>query len=209
MIRSSPCTSKMWGWEHQSAVWVKMVHNTRSNTSLKSWSSSLGLTLYLSREFKAQLPLTSVALVSSQHICKPDPTLSGQKPTKLETEGTTCEALFKWPVGFPREARQGSNHLHGVCPDPLLPLPPSQHTRQLLKPSNISPLKKPSVLGRSGSFPQPICAVRWVRQRPCGSGENYMTVRLKDDHNVYMRRGMLAEKRRGKLRVCWDVLGPQ
>ena len=35
-----------------------------------------------------------------------------------------------------------------------------------------------------------------------------MTVRLKDDHNVYMRTGRLAQKRRGKLKVPWDVLGP-
>lgn len=69
-----------------------MVQNTRSNTSSKFWSSSLGLILYLSREFEAQLPLTSIAIASSQHICKPVPMLSGQKPRKLETEGTTCEA---------------------------------------------------------------------------------------------------------------------
>ena len=36
-----------------------------------------------------------------------------------------------------------------------------------------------------------------------------MTVRMKDGRNVCKRRGRQAEKRRGKLRVCWDVLGPQ
>lgn len=36
-----------------------------------------------------------------------------------------------------------------------------------------------------------------------------MAVRMKDDHNVCKRRGKLADKGRGKLRVCWDVLGPQ
>lgn len=74
-----------------SAVWVEMVQSM-SNASSKLWASSLGLTLYTSREFQAQLPLTSAALVSSQHISKPDCMLSGQKPRKLQTEGTTCEA---------------------------------------------------------------------------------------------------------------------
>lgn len=75
-----------------SAVWVEMVQSTRSNASSKFWASSLGLILYLRREFKAHLTLTSVAIASPQHICKPDPMLSGQKRRKSETEGTTCEA---------------------------------------------------------------------------------------------------------------------
>lgn len=67
--------------------------------------------MYLSREFKAQLPLTSIAIANSQHICKPDPMLSGQKPRKLETEGTTCElcGLSDWH-GFLEELYNRSKY---------------------------------------------------------------------------------------------------
>lgn len=125
--------------------------------------------LYLSREFKARLPRTSVASGSSQHICKPDPVLSGQRPRKLETEGTTHEArgLSDWH-GFLEDLYDRSEDTLSfsraaitclVCA--LLPLPPSQHTCQLLLLLQASfPPKKPSLLCRSDSFPQHIQAVR-------------------------------------------------
>lgn len=92
-----------------------MVQNTRSNTCSKFSSSSLGLILYLSREFKAQLPLTSVAIVSSQHLCKPDPVLSGQKHKKSETEGTTCEVCgLSDRCGFLEELYNRSKDRGGI-----------------------------------------------------------------------------------------------
>lgn len=131
-------------------------------------------------EFKAQLPRTSVTSGSSWHICKPDPVLSGQRPRKLETERTTREVrgLSDWH-GFLEDLydrskdRLSFSRAAITClASALHPLPSLQHTCQLLLLSQGSfPPKKLPLLGRSDSLPQHVQAVRWKRQRLCGSGE--------------------------------------